>query len=313
MSLRIVFAGTPEFSVPSLQALIDSEHQVLAVYTQPDRPFGRGQHLHKSPVKQLAEQYDIPIHQPKSWKIQDVADQLSAYCPDVIVVVAYGMLVPQNILDLPKFGCINVHASLLPRWRGAAPIQYAIKSGDDLTGVTIMQMNAHLDRGDILATREVQLGFHETAQHLHDSLAKLGPPALLEVLAQCEAGTLNPQFQDEGMSTYADKLTKNEARVDWNLPSAPIERMVRAFNPWPVAFTTVHDQDMKIWSSEVVHEHKSNHVPGTIISATEQGIEVATGDGILRILEVQFPGGKRLPVADVLHSKQDWFKPGTVL
>lgn len=313
MSLRIVFAGTPEFAVPSLQALLDSDHDVIAVYTQPDRPFGRGQHVHKSPIKALAQANNLPVHQPKSWKTAEVEAELKNYNPDVIVVVAYGMIVPQNILDLPRHGCINVHASLLPRWRGAAPIQYAIKSGDDISGVTIMQMNDRLDRGAILAKVETQLGYHETTERLHNTLAELGPPALLNVLKQCEAGSLNPQIQDEGMSTYADKISKEQARVDWTLPAAHIERLVRAFNPWPVVFAHVHGQDMKIWTSEILHDKKYTAQPGTIIAATDEGVDVATGDGVLRLLEVQFPGGKRLSVADVLHSKQEWFQPGAKL
>lgn len=313
MSLRVVFAGTPEFSVPTLQGLLDSEHDVIAVFTQPDRPKGRGQQLQKSPVKALAEQYALPVHQPASLRNEDAVALFQTLNADVVVVVAYGLLIPANILSIPPYGFINVHASILPRWRGAAPIQYAIKSGDDTSGVTIMQMNEGLDTGDMLAIRACPIGSNETASQLHDRLSVMGPPALLDVLAQMEAGALTPIPQDDTQSTYASKLHKQDALIDWACPAEQIDRMVRAFNPWPTAFAMLNGQPMKVWRASVVLDGDHDSAPGTILHASEEGIEVATGAGVLNLLEIQLPGGKRLPVAEVLRSKAAQFAVGALI
>ncbi|WP_394753047.1 methionyl-tRNA formyltransferase [Crenothrix sp.] len=303
--MKIVFAGTPAFAVPSLQMLLDSQHDVCAVYTQPDRPAGRGQKLQPSPVKELALQANIPVLQPLSLKNPDDLGQLAAFNADLIIVVAYGMILPQTVLDLPRLGCLNVHGSLLPRWRGAAPIQRALMAGDDKTGVTIMQVALKLDAGDMLHKEEYAINNQDTASNLHDKLSTLGAIGLSKVLIQLKNATLHPEKQDESLVTYAEKLSKQEAVIDWSTSAQDIGRKIRGLNAWPVAQTLYQGNVLRIWQAEVLDAH-TKEPPGTV-SATHKQMDVATGQGRLRILEVQLPGGKRLPIHAFLnaHSVND--------
>ena len=302
-ALRIVFAGTPDFAVPSLQTLIESEHQVVAVYTQPDRPAGRGRKLTESPVKRCALEHGIVVEQPDSLKDVDNQAILASYNPDIVVVVAYGQLLPLAALAIPRLGCINVHASLLPRWRGAAPIQRAIQSGDAQTGVTIMQMAEGLDTGDMLAKVETPIGDNESASELHDRLASLGNEALLTVINQLASNSAMPEKQDDSQTCYAKKLAKAEAPLDWQCSAAELQRQVSAFNPFPVASTLFSGDVVRIWSSECIAEHDAALPPGAIIAASKQGIDVATGDGVLRILDLQPAGKRRMAAADFINAR----------
>jgi methionyl-tRNA formyltransferase len=298
--MKIVFAGTPEFALPSLQMLLDSRHNVCAVYTQPDRPAGRGRKLHVSPVKALALQANIPVLQPLSLKNPGDLAQLAAFNADLIIVVAYGMILPQTVLDLPRLGCLNVHGSLLPRWRGAAPIHRALIAGDKQTGVTIMQVVLKLDAGDMLHKEVCPITDTDTTHDLHDRLSALGAIGLSKVLVQLKNGLLHAEKQDESQVTYAEKLSKHEAFIDWSQPAQDIARKVRGLNAWPVAQTLYQGEILRIWQAEAI-DSKAKEVPGTV-SATHKHMEVATGQGWLRVLEVQLPGGKRLPVHAFLNA-----------
>jgi len=300
--LRIVYAGTPEFAVPALQALIDSSHQVVAVYTQPDRPAGRGRKLTPSPVKGLALEHGIPVEQPERLKAPEVQERLRAYGPDVMVVAAYGLILPRAVLEIPKFGCLNIHASLLPRWRGAAPIQRAILAGDTETGVTLMQMAPGLDTGDMLFKSHTPIGPGDTAQDLHDRLAAQGAGLLMECLDALLGGRLQPQPQDDAQACYAAKLSKAEAELDWFLSAAVLDRQVRAFNPWPVAFTRLEDETLRIWAARPVASAVTA-TPGTVVAEGPEGIDVAAGEGLLRLTRIQFPGGKPLTAAQVIAGR----------
>jgi methionyl-tRNA formyltransferase len=308
-SLNIIFAGTPDFAVPSLQALIDSKHTISCVYTQPDRPAGRGQVLTASPIKQLALHAGIPVRQPTSLKLADEQQILQAWQADVMIVVAYGMLLPAAVLNIPRLGCVNVHASLLPRWRGAAPIQRAMIAGDIETGITIMQMDVGLDTGAMLKQASCPIYPDDTAQSLHDRLSLLGAQTLLATLPGIQTRTIQPQKQEDSLACYAHKLEKQEAVIDWNQPAILIEKQVRAFNPWPVASTSLNEQTIRLWSAQVLTAPAAA-IPGTIIAATKAGIDVATGNGILRLTELQLAGGKRLPVAALLNAHRHLFQPG---
>lgn len=311
-SLRIIFAGTPDFAARHLDALLSSEHQVVGVFTQPDRPAGRGKKLMPSPVKVLAESHHIPVFQPASLRPAE-NQQLVADCQaDVMVVVAYGLILPAAVLAIPRMGCINVHGSLLPRWRGAAPIQRALWAGDESTGVTIMQMDAGLDTGDMLHKLSCPILPEDTSASLYEKLADLGPTGLLSTLQQLAEGRTAPEKQDETQVTYAEKLSKEEARLDWSLSAAQLARCVRAFNPWPVSFFVVEDQPVKVWNVSVI-EKTAGAAPGTIISADKHGIQVATAQGILNLETLQPAGKKAMPAQDLLNSRREWFVTGTVL
>jgi len=302
--LKVIFAGTPDFAVPSLQALIDSPHQVIAVYTQPDRPAGRGQQLHASPIKQLALQHQLTVYQPQSLKESSVQQQLITLQADIMVVVAYGLILPTAVLNAPRLGCINVHASLLPKLRGAAPIQRAILAGHTQTGVTIMQMDAGLDTGAMLLQQVWPIAATDTGQTLQATLATLGADALLEVLHTKP----HPIPQDNAQASYAPKISKQEGLLDWQQTASELERKIRAFNPWPVAFTQLHQQTIRIWRAEVVGS-RSDYPPGTIVAVNQQGLDVATGKGILRLLDLQPAAGKRMPAADFCNARKDLLQP----
>jgi len=302
--LKIIFAGTPDFAVPSLQSLIDSPHEIVAVYTQPDRPAGRGRKLTASPVKQCAEQAGIVVEQPESLRDEEAQQRLADYEADIMVVVAYGQLLPPVVLAMPRLGCINVHASLLPRWRGAAPIQRAIAAGDSETGVTIMQMARGLDTGDMLAKVATPIEPNETASELHDRLASLGNQALLDVLGQLQDGTADPEAQDESQTCYAAKLSKDEAPLDWSAKVEAVQRQVSAFNPFPVATAQLGEETLRIWRSQISDESTTEKFSvGDIIRVDKKGIAVQTGAGVLIILELQAPGKKRLSAADFVNSR----------
>lgn len=307
--LRIIFAGTPDFAAASLLALLKSHHQVVAVYTQPDRPAGRGRQLAESPVKKLAREYDIPVYQPASLKNNNEQTQLEALNADLMVVAAYGLILPPMVLDIPKYGCINVHASLLPRWRGAAPIQHAILAGDSQTGVTIMQMDAGLDTGDMLHKVFYAIQPDDTGSALHDQLAELGAKALIETLSDLPTYQAQALAQQEDEANYAHKLTKQQADMDWQLSANQLDRQVRAFNAWPVAFSTINGARVRIWQSQPLAT-QSDKQPGTILEASAEGIDVACGEGVLRLQTIQLAGAKAMPVAEVLKGKGSMFSPG---
>ena len=308
--LRIIFAGTPDFAAEALQALIHSGHEIIAVYTQPDRPAGRGRKLRPSPVKQLAEQHAIPVYQPVSLKNEQEQQTLQDLNADVMIVAAYGLILPKAILEAPRYGCLNIHASLLPRWRGAAPIQRAILAGDKESGITIMQMDVGLDTGDMLLKTIIPIDKHDNGGSLHDKLASNGAEAILQTLQQLQAGALTPEKQDEALVTYAHKLEKEEARIDWQQPAEQIERLVRAFNPWPVAFTELDGQPLRIWQAECV---AGKGAAGEIISLDKTGIVVACGEQALRILQLQPAGGKAMDCAAFVNGHGKSLQAGTVL
>lgn len=308
--LRIVFAGTPDFAARHLEALIASDHEIVAVYTQPDRPAGRGKKLTPSAVKVLAESHNLPVMQPESLKGEASQSELAMFNADLMVVVAYGLLLPKPILETPRLGCINVHGSILPKWRGAAPIQRALWAGDDETGITIMQMDEGLDTGDMLDIATLPVAHDDTSASLYDKLAELGPNALVRVVDNLSSFT--PKKQNEAEASYAKKLSKDEARMNWQLSAAQLDRNVRAFNPWPVAWTVAEDHNIKIWQVTVLSEHVDTP-PGTVIRADKKGIVVATGKGLLSINRLQIPGKKAMSAADVMNARGAWFTPGTLL
>jgi len=293
--MRIVFMGTPEFAVQTLKACIE-HHEVVAVFTQPDKPKGRGNKMTSSEIKVEADKHGIPVLQPEKIRKDNWPEVIRQYAPDVMVVVAYGQLLSQEILDIPKFGSINVHASLLPKYRGAAPINWAIANGETETGVTTMLMDAGLDTGDMLLKDYVSIDGDMNAQVLHDLLAQSGANLLIETLSQLEAGTLKPEKQSESPTAYASMLNKDIARVDWKMNSIEIRNRIRAFNPWPIAHTMLEDASLKIFRSTLIHEDGfSDDAPGTIVKTDKLGIYVQTGNGILRIDELQWGSNKRMP------------------
>ncbi|MCT8721897.1 methionyl-tRNA formyltransferase [Glaesserella parasuis] len=313
--LNIIFAGTPDFAATHLQALLNSEHNVIAVYTQPDKPAGRGKKLQASPVKQLAEAHHIPVYQPKSLRKEEAQAELQALNADVMVVVAYGLILPEAVLKAPKYGCLNVHGSLLPRWRGAAPIQRSIWAGDTETGVTIMQMDIGLDTGDMLHKVTTPILATETSASLYAKLAELAPPALLEVLNGLTSGQFKPEKQQDEQANYAEKLTKEEAKLDWNMTACQLERNIRAFNPTPMAYLTLMvnevEERIKVYQAEVLpHQEKA---VGTVLTVDKNGIQIATQQGVLNITQLQPAGKKPMSVQDFLNGRGDWFKVGSVL
>jgi methionyl-tRNA formyltransferase len=308
--LKIIFAGTPEFAAIALAQLIKHGHEIVAVYTQPDRPAGRGRKLMPSPVKQIALDHHIPVQQPESLKKEPAAiETLKGYAPDVMIVAAYGLLLPQSVLDIPTYGCLNIHASLLPRWRGAAPIQRAILAGDSETGITIMQMDAGLDTGDMLLKKPLLIADTMNAGELHDQLAALGSQAILQTLDDLTAHKLHPIKQDPALATYARKLDKHEAWIDWTQSARDIDRQIRAFNPWPVAQTRIEDKILRVRKAQLLNT-PNNKTPGTIVQVNNDGIDVACGEGQLRLLDGQLAGGKPLSVKDLLNGHGALFSVG---
>lgn len=321
--LRIVFAGTPDFSAQHLAALIQSEHQVVAVYCPPDKPAGRGKKMTACATKQLALAHNLIVEQPVNFKESTDRDVLASYNADVMVVVAYGLLLPQSVLDLPRLGCINVHGSILPKWRGAAPIQRSLEAGDDKTGVTIMQMDKGLDTGDMILKAECDISTTDTSASLYEKLAALGPNALIDTLGLMAKGTHQRISQNNEQATYAAKLDKAEAEINWQQSASVIDRKIRAYIPWPVAQFTYSEQAtnkehrIRIWQASVVERNKAEQnqiqTPGTILSADKLGIVVATNENAIRLEVLQLPGKKALPVADILNSRSDWFKVANMI
>lgn len=305
--LRIVFAGTPEFAAAHLQAMLEADLNIVAVYSQPDRPAGRGQKLQASAVKQLAQQHGLAVLQPPSLRDPDAQQQLAALKPDLLVVVAYGLILPQAVLDTPRLGCINSHASLLPRWRGAAPIQRAIAAGDSESGVTVMQMEAGLDTGPMLLKVSTPISLQDTGGSLHDRLAELGPQAVLQAIEQLAHGTAHAQRQDDSLATYAHKLSKADARIDWQRPAGELDRLIRAYNPWPLAHAIWQEQTLKVLAATPTDDHGA---PGRIIASDKSGLLVACGSGALRLTRLQLPGGKPLSFADLYNARREQFAPG---
>lgn len=308
--LKVIFAGTPEFSVAPLQALLDSEHDVIAVYTQPDRPAGRGRKLTASPVKQVALQHDIPVYQPESLRDEVAQQQLTELNADVMVVVAYGLLLPKEVLEAPKYGCLNIHASLLPRWRGAAPLQRAIESGDALSGVTIMQMDIGLDTGDMLHKVTTEITPEDNTSSLHDRLSTLGSKALMETLNALQTGQLSPEKQDERLVTYAHKLSKAEAEIQWSEEAELIVQKVQAFNPWPVAYTDFQGKPLRIGQARLLSADElqaletTEDQPGLVIAINKEGMIVTTGSQPILIQQTQPSGKKMMSAYDFAQSRQ---------
>lgn len=299
--LRVVYAGTPEFAVPALQALLQARHEVIAVYTQPDRPAGRGRQLTPSAVKQCALDHQLVVEQPLNFRTEESLQCLRDYRPDVMIVAAYGLILPQTVLDIPQFGCINIHASLLPRWRGAAPIQRAILAGDSQTGITLMRMEAGLDTGPMLRIASIDIGEHETAAQLHDRLATLGATLLIPLLESLSDALAHAVAQPETGVTYAKKITKDEAKVNWQQSATQIDRQVRAFNPWPVAETTLSGKQLRIWEAQVINQQQQ-FAAGTVMHVDANGIQVACGTGTLNITRLQLAGRNAMSAADFIKA-----------
>ncbi|MBU2918430.1 methionyl-tRNA formyltransferase [Psychrosphaera sp. F3M07] len=309
--LNIIFAGTPEFAAKHLEHLIANNYNIIACYTQPDRPAGRGKKLQPSAVKQIALEHNIPVCQPQSLKTDEALDELSAWNADLMIVVAYGLLLPKAALDAPKHGCINVHGSLLPKWRGAAPIQRSVLTGDAETGVTIMQMDVGLDTGDMLLVEKCDITDQDTSGSIYEKLQLIGPNALTKTVDQIAAGTTTPVKQNDALATYAHKLTKQEALIDWTLPANEVERAIRGYQPWPVAYTNLSGNTVKVLQAEIVTF--SDKPAGEIISADKTGITVATAKGAINITQLQPQGKKPMSVTDFINGRADWVKPGTNL
>jgi methionyl-tRNA formyltransferase len=300
--LKIIYAGTPDFAVPALESLLESGHQVLAVYTQPDRPAGRGRKIQPSPVKSCALKHGVAVFQPESFRGSAELERLAGFDADLMVVAAYGLILPLPVLDTPRLGCINIHASLLPRWRGAAPIQRAILAGDRETGITIMQMAEGLDTGDMLASARLPIEPNLTAADLHQKLKILGAGVLVKTLADLEKGELELEHQDNSLATYASKLTKQEARVDWTQDAETIQRQVRAYVPWPVSFTQLQGENLRIWAASIDYTHSSSR-PGEILEHSQSGLFVSCHDSVLKVTELQFAGKKRCDAAEVSNAR----------
>ncbi|HEX6395781.1 MAG TPA: methionyl-tRNA formyltransferase [Steroidobacteraceae bacterium] len=301
-SLRIAFAGTPQFALPALRALLASRHQVVGVLTQPDRPAGRGRELRAPPIKLLAREHGLPLAQPATLKTGEGRAALHGWAPDLLVVVAYGLILPSAVLLLPRMGCLNIHGSVLPRWRGAAPIQRALLAGDVETGVTIMQLDEGLDTGPVLLERRHPIGLRDTAGDLHDALSELGAAALLEAIDGLGAGELLPRAQSAEGVTYAAKIDKAEARIDWSASAVQIDRRIRAFNPWPVAETRLTGEALRLLRSGVVDAHTRDASPGTVLGLADDGLRVACGEGVLAVNELQRAGKRPVSARDFANA-----------
>lgn len=309
--MRVIFMGTPDFSVPTLRALAESDNEVIAVYTQPDKPKGRGHAMQFTPVKECAIEYNIPVYQPQKVRDLSVINEIKAMGADVIVVVAYGQILPKELLEAPKYGCINVHASLLPKYRGAAPIQWAVLDGEEITGVTAMQMDVGLDTGDMLEKVVIPIDKDETGGSLHDKLSVLGGDIILNVFEKIKNGTLTAQKQDDDMATYCGKLDKTMGHLDWSKSSVQIERLIRGLNPWPCAYTSLDNKNLKLWKADVLDfseienvEHINDCEYGTILNVTKDAIMVKALDGVVAIKELQLEGKKRMDASDFIRGYQ---------
>lgn len=309
--MRLIFAGTPDFAVPALEALHEAGHEILSVLTQPDRPAGRGRRIQPTPVKAAAQKLGIPVLQPEQLRDSETLETLRKLEADLMVVVAYGMILPQALLDQPRFGCFNIHASLLPAWRGAAPIHRALAAGDPFTGITIMQMDATLDTGDILLTEAIPILATDTTETLHDRLSDLGAETIVTALELLGQNALKPRPQDHQLATYAHKLKKQEAVIDWTRSATEIANQVRAFNPWPVAQSSLNGTAWRIWAADPVTATSTllspstlpdDASPGTILSCSAEGVYVATGEGVLALTRLQRPGGKPLHIEQLLNA-----------
>ena len=308
--MKIIFAGTPDFAAAHLRALIDcGQHEIVAVYTQPDRPAGRGKKLTASAVKQLASEQGLTVLQPPSLKEADAQQQLASFAADLMIVVAYGLILPQAVLDTPRLGCINVHGSLLPKWRGAAPIQRAVEAGDNETGICIMQMDAGLDTGPVISVARCAIEATDTSGSVYQKLSALGAPTLLAALEKLASGVAVAEQQDDSQSTYASKIDKAEALIDWATPAEILARKVRAFNPLPATFSHIGGERVKIWAASA-NTVDSGQAVGTIVAASDQGILVQTASGQLLISEIQLAGKSKMPVSELLKSKAELFAAG---
>lgn len=311
--LKIIFAGTPAFALPSLQALYDAGHEIVAVYTQPDRPAGRGQKLQTSIIKTWALEKNLSIYQPETLKNIDIQAQIKSHQADVMVVVAYGLILPKAVLEMPRLGCINVHASILPKWRGAAPVQYAILSGDKETGVTIMQMDVGMDTGDILQIVPYTIEAEDTTESLMNHLSHLAPSALLDTLEKLNEGLIEGQVQDESLATYAHKIDKTDAKINWHQSAKTIDCQIRGYYPWPMAYTYFENQVIKIHQSRILLGQKSTAIPGTIVGYTEDEVHIATKDDMMAISVWQFPNMKKMSLKDWQNGHQHLLPEGSVL
>ncbi|MBO6809936.1 MULTISPECIES: methionyl-tRNA formyltransferase [Marinobacter] len=310
--MRLVFAGTPDFAATALKALIAAGHTIVGVYSQPDRPAGRGRKLQPSPVKQVALDHEIPVFQPETLKTAEAQKQLADLKPDVMIVAAYGLILPKAVLDIPTHGCLNIHASLLPRWRGAAPIQRAIAAGDSETGITIMQMDEGLDTGAMLLKSLTAIDTSDTGGSLHDRLAELGGKAIIKALELLKKGELTGEPQNDDLACYASKLSKTEGHIDWATEATAIERLIRAFNPWPGTYTDLGDQRIRIHEARALVTD-SDAFPGTVVHRDRDGIDIACGNGTLRITRLQLPGSRAQSVNDLINGGKELLMPGQEL
>ncbi len=309
--MRIIFMGTPDFSVPTLEALVASEHEVAAVVTQPDKPKGRGKEIHMSPVKECALKHNIPVYQPVRARDEAFVEEMRTLKPDAMVVIAFGQILPKSLLDLPKYGCVNIHASLLPKYRGAAPIQWAVINGDEETGITTMMMDVEMDTGDMLEKTVVKLNPDETGGSLFDRLSLLGGDLILSTLSKLEKGEITPQPQDHAQATYVKKISKSMGDIDWTMDAVSIERLVRGLNPWPSAFTRWNGKMLKIWEAQVLPDPEKKAPCGSVISAGDEGIKIQTGNGVLCVTSLQLEGKKRMDTAAFLRGYQ--VEPGCIM
>ena len=309
--MRIIFMGTPDFSVPTLEALVASEHEVAAVVTQPDKPKGRGKEIHMSPVKECALKHNIPVYQPVRARDEAFVEEMRTLKPDAMVVIAFGQILPKSLLDLPKYGCVNIHASLLPKYRGAAPIQWAVINGDEETGITTMMMDVEMDTGDMLEKTVVKLNPDETGGSLFDRLSLLGGDLILSTLSKLEKGEITPQPQDHAQATYVKKISKSMGDIDWTMDAVSIERLVRGLNPWPSAFTRWNGKMLKIWEAQVLPDPETKAPCGSVISASDEGLKIQTGNGVLCVTSLQLEGKKRMDTAAFLRGYQ--IEPGCIM